>query len=125
MSRCEAQPSTPCSVRTLNQSVRRNSTSANYGVSLESCGCGALVDRHGRIQRVVEELCADVQPLGDQAKLGRGEPVRVRARRTGRKPAKERSGVRAVGAAPIHIRSYGYRVAVGVRHVMLEEQVAV
>ncbi len=27
MSCCDAQPSTPCSVRTLNQSVRRNSTS--------------------------------------------------------------------------------------------------
>src|SRR5579863_1381439 len=156
MSRCAAHPSTPRSVRTLNQSVRRNSTStlwsrsatwntgyprpgpvrsSRYGAVTNTSRCSrarlvagalsntrasskpaterlrndALVDRRGRVERVVEVLRANIQPLRDQAKLGRTQVARMRAARARCKATEERAGERAVGATRIRERSHRNR----------------
>src|SRR5215469_1127747 len=159
-----AQPSTPRSVRTLNQSVRRNSTStlasrgttwntgyprpgpvcnSRYGSVTNSCRysraaltagaqipargrrpasahCRARVinsvpysiDRYHRVERIIEVLRADVQPLGHEAQLIRRHEAGVShwCHATGARgdAGEELRRERAIRGARIHVRTGGH-----------------
>src|SRR5215813_5321248 len=65
-----------------------------------------LVNGSERVERIVEELRANVQPLGDQAKLGRAQVARMRAAGARCKASEERAGERTVRISFIHVGSH-------------------
>src|SRR5215472_15729655 len=65
-----------------------------------------LIDRHSRVERVVEVLRANIQPLGQQAKLSRAQVARVRASGTRCEAVQERGRQPTVRASGIQVRSH-------------------
>src|SRR5688572_12849548 len=158
MSLCATQPSTPRGVRTLNQSVRRLSTSrlssrptvwntgkprpgpvriSRMGAVTKTCtlllgatlyaagaankgqasrrirGSQVLIDWRVRIERVVEILSPNVQPLGNQTQLGAGQPSRMGS--TGREAVEEPGGTARVARQHRRIHRHWHQRRLAVR----------